>query len=278
MLTDLVILLNRGAGLAGGVLLVPVGWMPGWLSATIIAIVTGVAMLWVYKHTSNQAAIRRTRDSIKANLLALALFRDEIRVALRCQGSILLGAARLVLLSLVPVLVMALPACLVLGQLALRYQARPLAVGEEAVVTVGLANSTGSELPDVRLETGPAVACVAGPVRVPAKRTVAWNVKALEEGYHDLSFEIEGRASVKQIAAGGGYMTVSLKRPERSLTEVLLHPHEEPFGRDSPIMSIEVAYPTRQSWTSGTDWWVGYWFVVSMAAAFAARPLLKVNL
>jgi hypothetical protein len=58
----------------------------------------------------------------------------------------------------------------------------------------------------------------------------------------------------------------------------MLHPREEPFARDSPVQSIEVTYPDRSSWTTGTDWWMAYWFVASMVAAFAARPFLNVNL
>ena len=65
--------------------------MPGWLSATIVAGVTGVLLLLVFKFTSNQAKIGRVRNEINANLLALKLFKDSTRVSLRAQGRILRG-------------------------------------------------------------------------------------------------------------------------------------------------------------------------------------------
>src|SRR5205085_10252611 len=116
----------------------PIAYLPGWLSATIVAGVTGVLLLVAYKYTSNQRAIKRARAGIKANLLALKLFKDSPLVAMRAQGAILGGAARLLVLSIVPMLVMAVPVILVLAQLSLWYQARPLDVGEEALLTVRL--------------------------------------------------------------------------------------------------------------------------------------------
>jgi hypothetical protein len=44
------------------------------------------------------------------------------------------------------------------------------------------------------------------------------------------------------------------------------------------VKSVEIEYPTRSSWTSGTDNWVIYWFIVSLVAGFCLRGALKVNL
>ena len=49
--------------------------LPGWLSATAVAAVTGVLLLVVFKYTSNQAAIKRVRNDINANLLTLEAFQ-----------------------------------------------------------------------------------------------------------------------------------------------------------------------------------------------------------
>lgn len=278
MLTQFFVWLNAAANALADVFLAPIAGLPGWLSATVIAVVTGLAMLLAFKYTSNQTAIRRTRDRIKANLLALSLFKDDVRVGLRCQAALLLGAVRLIALSLVPMLVMLVPMCLILGQLGLWYQARPLAIGEDAVVTVQLAQSKDKTLPEVHLENSQAVTPTIGPVRVPSKHMVCWTVAAAEPGFHELSFDVGGRTVTKQIAIGDGLMPTSIKRPAWSLTDVLLNPREHPFAADSPVQSIEIDFPQRSSWTAGTDSWLIYWFIVSLAAAFMARPLLKVNI
>jgi hypothetical protein len=277
MLTQLVVWLNAIANSFAEFAFAPIGWLPGWLSATLIAIVTGILMLVAFKYTSNQVAIKRTRNGIKANLLVLSLFKDSVLVGLRAQGGILLGAIRLMTLSVVPILVMLVPMCLLLGQMALWYQARPLHVGEEAVVTVHLAEESPA-LADLALLPSSAITTVVGPVRVPAKNMVCWSVAASAAGCHPLAFETGGESYIKELAVGDAFMPTSLVRPSWNWSDALVHPREVPFAVDSPVQSIEVAYPQRESWTAGADWWLGYWFVVSLLAALIARPLLKVNI
>src|SRR5262249_52500652 len=147
----------NGVTNALGRVLAPIGLLPGWLSATLVAVVTGVAMLVAFKYTSNQRAIKRVRSDIRANLLTVKLFKDSFAVGLRAQGRVLRGAFRLLLLAVVPILVMAVPMVLLLAQLGLWYQAAPLPVGEEAVVTVQLSGEPGTPLPAVELSPDDAV-------------------------------------------------------------------------------------------------------------------------
>src|SRR5688572_23322947 len=94
----------------------PIGVLPGWLSATLVAIATGLGMLVMFKYTSNQRAIKQVRRNIRANLLAVKLFKDNITVGLRAQINILVNAFRLLIFAVVPMLVMFVPMCLLLGQ------------------------------------------------------------------------------------------------------------------------------------------------------------------
>jgi hypothetical protein len=199
-------------------------------------------------------------------------------VGLRAQGRILANAGKLLLLAVVPMLVMTVPMVLLLGQMALWYQVRPLNVGEEAVVTVKLSKEANGALKKVKLQEGSAMVPTIGPVRVPSKDMVCWTIQAKEAGLHELTVNLDEAPFTKQVAVGDGFMPTSLKRPASEWTEVLLHPRETPFGADSPVQSIEVSFPERDSWTSGSDYWIVYWFAVSLVAAFAAKPLLKVNI
>jgi uncharacterized membrane protein (DUF106 family) len=260
----------------GRFLLAPVGVLPGWLSATVVAVVTGVLLLAVFKYTSDQRAIQRVRNDINAHLLALKLFKDSARVSLRAQGRILRGAFWLFVLAIVPMLVMAVPVTLLLGQLALWYQARPLRVGEDAVITLKLNGDAGSAWPAVSLQPTDTILVTVGPVRVRSKREVCWDVKAQKRGSHRLLFLVGDEPSFKQLAIGDGFLRVSTQRPGWDWSAILLNPEEEPFRPDHPVRSIEIAYPHRSSWTSGTDSWIIYWFVVSMVAALCVRRAMNV--
>ncbi len=269
--------LSAAASFLGRFLLAPLGVLPGWLSATTIAAITGVLLLAVFKYTSDQRAIKRVRDDINANLLALKLFKDSASVAMRAQGRLLLAAGRLFVLSLVPILVMAMPVTLLLGQVGLWYQARPLRVGEDAVITLKLNGQAGSPWPAVSLGPTDAADVAVGPVRVVSQREVCWNVTARKPGHHRLLFQVDDRAIPKELAIGDGFMRVSAERPGWDWQSILLNPWEEPFHPDEPVRSIGIVYPARTSWTSGTSSWVIYWFVVSMIAAMCVRPAMGVN-
>lgn len=277
-LAQLVIWLNAVANALGRIILAPIAVLPGWLSATLIAAVTGVLLLVAFKYTSNQRAIKRVRDDIKANLLALKLFKDSPIVTLRAQGRVFAGAFKLMLLAIVPMLIMAVPVCLILGQLALWYQARPLREGEEALVELRLNGEPSAPLPDVTLTQADAFETLIGPVHVPSDRAVYWSLKARRPGQHELQFQVGDQAFAKEFVVGDGFARTSQTRPGWDWSEILVHPWEAPFPPESPVQSIAVQYPARRSWTTGADTWMAYWFVVSMVAAFLGKPFLNVNI
>jgi len=252
--------------------------MPGWLSNTIISAVAGVVLLVIFKYTSNQRAIGAVRDDIKAHLLALKLFKDSISVTLRAQGRIFRAAFLLLFYSVRPMLVMIVPVVLLLSQLALWYQARPLLPQEETLVTMKLTDDASQSRPDVTLVPGNSYEVVTGPVRVFDKSEIVWKIKALQPGVHKLDFRLDGKTVQKRFVVGGGFVPVSIKRPGRQWSDILLNPLEKPFGPDLQVSFVSIDYPDRPGLTCGTDWWVIYFFIASMVFAFAFKPLLKVKI
>lgn len=262
----------------GEFLLAPVAVLPGWLSNTLIAAVVGVVLLIIFKYTSNQRAIGRVRDDIKANMLALKLFKDSISVTLQSQGRIFKAALLLLFYAIKPMAVMIVPVSLILAQMGLWYQARPLLPGEETIITMKLRDD-----PKVPL-TAPIIASISGaevtegPSRIFTKSEICWNIRANKNGYHHIIFQVGQRKVEKELTIGDGFMRVSAKRPGWHWADILLHPAEKPFGPDSVVQSISVNYPDRISRTSGTDWWLIYFFVASLFFALIFKPFLKVRI
>jgi len=249
--------------------------LPGWLSNTIISAVTGFLLLLIYKYTSNQRAIGKVRDNIKANMLALRLFKDEIAVTLQSQSRVFRAALQLLFHSIRPMLVMILPVSLLLAQMGLWYQFRPLLPGEEALITMKLAPATSN---DAIILPHPGIDVTIGPVHVPSKNEIYWQIKPLSNGSHQLLFQLENQTFEKQVVVGDGFMRISAVRPGPNWSEIILHPAEKPFKSDSLVRSISVDYPDRPSRTSGTDWWIVYFFIVSMLFALLFKPFLKVRI
>ena len=277
LLAQLIAWLNVVGNVLFGLLEKPMMVLPAWLSLTVISAVLGVLMLILFKHTSNQAAIGKVRDTIKAQLLAMKLFKDNIPVVLKAQVKILLNAMLLLIHSFRPMLVMIIPFSLLLGQLGLWYQSRPLLVGEQALVTVQLADSDTGLMPPVSLQPSAAATVTSGPVRVPAKRQVYWQIQAKEAGEQQLTFQVADKEVQKELAVGEGLMPVSMTRPGLNVADLILHPAEKPFGKASPVQSIEITYPDRPSKVTGTDFWIVSLFVISMVVAFLLKPFFNVK-
>lgn len=277
--TQLAVWLNVPANRMGEVLLAPIGWLPGPVSATIAAALSGIVMLLVLKHVSNQRALEAVRRDIAAQLLAIRLFSESVAVTVGAQGRLLWNALRLIGLLIIPTAVMALPFTLLLGQLGLWYQARPLCVGDEAVVTLKMRTAVdGRSRPDVALAPTSGVAITGGPVYIAEQRAVCWRVRALADGYQQCRFNLHDQEARKELAVGSGMMRVSLQRPGWDWLDVLLHPAEPPLPPSGAVESIEIQYPPRASWTSGTDGWLVYWFLAAMATALALRRAFGVHL
>ena len=281
-MTDLLIRMLAGinavANAAGDLLQGPVAACPGWLSLTVMSAAVGVMALIVFKYTSNQQAIGRVRDDIKANLLAVKLYKDSFSVAMKSQARVLTGACRLLLYSLVPMLVLIGPVCLVLAQMGSWYQARPLQFGDGQVTVQVKMNDRPGTPPRVMLEPLPAARLLTGPVHVTSRGEIYFKLQPLEHGNHTLIFHVGDDRYEKQVAIGNGFMRVSPKRPGAHLGDVLMYPLEKPFAAGDPVLSISIAYPPRDSRMYGTDWWVIYFFLASTAFAVLCKPFLKVRI
>lgn len=271
--------INVPVNALGKFLLAPVGLMPGWLSNTIISAVAGIVLLAIFKYTSNQRAIGRVRDNIKANMLALKLFKDSITVTLQAQGRVFKGAGLLLFHSIQPMLVMIIPVSLLLSQMGLWYEFRPLLPGEETLITMKLnSDNVESPWPDISIEPLSAVEVTIGPVRLVGKQEICWKIRARENGYHHIVFQADEHRIEKEMAIGDGFMRLSAKRPGWHWSDIFLHPCERPFGPDSVVCSISIDYPERSSRTSGTGWWLIYFFIASLVFALIFKPFLKVRI
>jgi len=256
----------------------PMEVLPAWFSLTVISVMLGILLLLLFKYTSNQNTISRVRDKIKADLLAMKLFRDNLFVVLKCQLNIFFSALLLLVYSTPSVIIMAFPFCLILGQLGVWYQVRPLKVNEEAVVIMQLSGSTNNPLPEVSLMPSDSIEITVGPVKVPSRRQVYWNIRTVHPGTHQLLFRVEDKQFRKTLSVGTGFMPVSIKRPSLSVTELILFPAEKPFTKTSPVRSIEIAYPHRSGPITGSDRWIISLMVLSMLSALATKRLFRVQI
>lgn len=274
LLSPLVAALNPVFRVVADVIYAALSPLPPWVGLTLISAVLGVVMLIAFKYTSNQTAIAAAKDTIKANLLALKLFKDEMRVTFVSQWRVLKGVCRLQWHMFKPMLILAIPMLLVIGQMGVRYQWRALQPDEVARISVKLPDGTEG-VGDVSLEAGDGLKVeVDG---VPGGGSVDWRVRGGAPGEHTLRFHIGDQVIEKTLRVGDAFGPVSAERVTHNWFAQILHPLEARLPAALPVATIEIAYPLREGWYTGAGWWILSFFVVSMIAALIFAPLFKVR-
>jgi len=274
ILSPLLAFLNPISTWLGDVVYAVLSPFPVWVGLTVNSAATGVVMLIAFRHTSNQKAIGKVKDDIKANLLALKLYKDELRVTFLSQARLLWAIVRLQRYVLTPVLLMALPMLLALTQMGIRYQWRPLRSGEQTLIKMHFAPGARKSV-DISIEPNEGLLIEVGPV--PGGDLCVWRVRGGAPGRHTLKFHVAGETIEKELVVGDGFERVSALRPNGRWTEQLFHPVERRLAAVSKVRSIEILYPSVDSWVRGADYWVVTFFVVSMVAALILAPVFKVR-
>src|SRR5215813_1924012 len=146
-----------------------------WL-VILISLVTGFLMVLVFGYTSDQKAIHTTKDHLKAHLLALRLFQDQIPVVMRSYGRILLATGRYLKLAFKPLLFVILPLTIGIVQLDRYLGSMPVSAGREFLLKARLADA--DKLTDASLQLPAGLAATAPPVHEPADNQVTWRLVA----------------------------------------------------------------------------------------------------
>ena len=134
------------------VLFLPFRSLSPWWGMLVVSLLTGLGMLLIFKYTSNQAGIRRTKDRIKAHLLEMRLYQDSLRNSFKAQGGILKANLKYMSHSLKPLLVMFVPVILILIQLNFWFAYRPLKPGEPVLLKLKLKESFSPMETEIELQ------------------------------------------------------------------------------------------------------------------------------
>src|SRR5205814_7452920 len=127
-----------------------------------ISLVIGLVMVIVFGYTSDQKAIHIAKDRLKAHLLALRLFQDQIHVVLRSYGRIVLATGHYLRLAFKPLLFVIVPMTFLIIQLDRYLGSEPFSTGRAFLVQARVNNSdalnhASLQLPDGLTTTAPPV-------------------------------------------------------------------------------------------------------------------------
>ncbi len=240
------------------------------IGLTLISILTGIGMLWVFGKTSDQEAISRTKKRLQAYLLEMRLFGDDISLVLGAQKKLITDNFRYLGLMMRPMLFLTVPLLLLLIHLDGFYGARPLPIDERAVVTVQAAGGFGENAPVPELQAPAGVRVETPGVRVMETGQMSWRIRAERPVEGNLTFRWGGTEWTKSIAAGEPFRYLSIRRVS-GLWDVLWYAGEDRLAEDR-VAWIEIRYPAAEVPFAGIELhWLIWFFVISMLSAYLLR-------
>lgn len=253
-------------------LLAPLSGLPPALVIAGWALASALVVLAVMRLTSNQAALAAVKRRIHAALLEMRLYNDDLPALLRAQREALGHNLSYVGLSLVPLLITAVPLTLVIAQLQAWYGYTGLTPGAPLVITAVVDGELAGALP--RLSAGQME--LLGPPRYfPTLGEVTWRAVPRGAGASTLRLAAtDGTVLEKSVhvAAGTEAARRSPVRQRDSLLDQLLYPSEPPLPADAAVAAIRVPYPGR---TIDVFGWDLHWLYLYLGATFAFVLLLR---
>ena len=242
-----------------------------------ISLVIGLVMVIVFRYTSDQKAIHVTKDRLKAHLLALRLFQDQVPVVLKSYGRIVLGTGRYLRLAFKPLLFAIVPLIFLIVQLDRYLGSMPVEAGHPFLVKVRMDNPNG--LNEALLQLPDGLAATAPAVHVPFESEVVWRVIAERSGEYTVNVQASDRTLSKRVVVGAGLERLSPVRVRGKFWERIVVSGEPALPENNPIQSIAVQYPVRNIAFAGFEWnWMWLFFGLSLAAGFLFKSVLGIEI
>lgn len=273
--------LNAPLTRLGDLLLAPFQGRPA-TGLVLWSVVTGLLMTYVFGKTSNQRGLRKAADNIRAQLFAVKLFKEDLFVTFQCQIALLKSTAMRLLHSVPPMLVMFVPLLLVLTQLAMRYEFRPLIAGDQAVVAMHINPDHWKQLRDITLDNGERFVVETDALRDERSSTIFWRVRAVGSESELMQWQLDDDTTISKdlpLAPNHDLLRVSNPtRPGVSVWDQLLYPAEPSLPTASGIESIDIQLAPRSTPILGWNipWWATF-FLLSMVVAFIAGKITGVQ-
>ncbi len=243
----------------------------------VVSLVVGFLMVVLFGYTSDQKAIGIAKDQLKAHLLAVRLYRDQIPVVMGSYGKILRGTGRYLKLAFKPLLYVIIPITLLIVQIDRYLGATPVPPNTPFLLTV---HTTGGDaMNDVAVDFPAEITMTAPPVHIPSTNELVWRLAASKEGKYEVKIAAAGQAAVKAVCVGNDLPRISTVRLRGHFWERMFSSAEPALPENSPIDSISINYPDRNVEVAGYGMnWIWLFFILSMVAGFIFKEVLGIKI
>jgi uncharacterized membrane protein (DUF106 family) len=243
----------------------------------VVSVVVGLVMVVLFGYTSDQKAIGVAKDQLKAHLLAVRLYRDQIPVVMGSYGKILRGTGRYLKLAFKPLLYVIVPITLLMVQIDRYLGQTPIPANAPFLLTV---HTTGSDaLSNVTLDLPSEITMTAPPVHVAAENEIVWRLAGSKDGRYEVKIAAAGQSVEKAVCVGNDLPRISTVRLRGHFWERMFSSAEPALPENSAIESISINYPDRNIDVAGYGMnWIWLFFILSMVAGVIFKELLGIQI
>jgi hypothetical protein len=268
--------INYLATRACDALLLPLAALPPFWGVLFLGVLTSLFVLVVYRWISSPEKVRQAKDRIKANILAIRLYRDFWRTIVGSFFRSLFYTGKYFALNLAPLLAVLPLLFLLFVQMDIRYGMRPFRPGESVTLKANFAGGIAGR--EAELKPGPGLRAAMNPVYVDALGEIDWKLKAVAPGAPAVAITVDGVTVSKKVVVGGGQPALSNRRLAASSLEHFIYPAEKLLEARAPIRSVSVRYPARSvSFLGIRTHWLVWYLLVTFALALALKKKFGVE-
>ncbi|MFQ5513632.1 MAG: hypothetical protein ACE5FG_04285 [Myxococcota bacterium] len=270
--------INSACNLVFDLLLWPVQWLSETLQLCWLGVPAAILALVVFRYVSDQEGIEIAKDKIKAHLLELRLYKDDLRVTLAAQGRVLRHNLTYLRHALLPMAVMIVPFVLMIVQVESRFAYRGLRPGEAALLTVEVDGAQRVSQLEPALRLPATVEQETPPLRIDETGEIVWRLRAgSRAGAYRVGILLGNVEVEKQLVVDGTRARVSPAVYRSSDLNVLAYPGEPPLATASPVRAVHIDYPRARGEFAGLSTASWIFFAASMVAGFALRGFFGVT-
>lgn len=262
------------------VLFLPFKNMNPWIPMIVISLLTVALVLFIYKYTSNQKGIKKTKNRIKAHLLELRLFQDSMSVSLKAQGNILRANFKYLGYNSKPLLVMIIPFILIVVQLDFWFAYESFSLKQNTILRVKLGEEISLMDMKIDIKTGSGIVLETPPLRIEESNEINWRIRTEEIGVHEITIVVDGQEYTKSISVGQNNLSmISPLRTRKNFFREFKNPAESPLPKSSPIEFIEITYPSKKMNLFGLQiHWIIAYLALTFIIGFPLKGFFKIEI
>jgi hypothetical protein len=253
----------------------PLAVLPPFVGLLVVSALSTAGTLLLIKVTSHANRIEATKRQLYAALLEMRLFNDDLRAVLRAAGE-LLSCDVAYLREFVPsILLASIPVAILLVHLDSFYGSTGLVLGQSALITVGLEDSShdaSSESPAATVEVPPGIRLDTLALWFPASREVIWQITPERLGRFELVVKMAGEHVSKRVEVSDAIIRRAPSRTGGTWWADVFSAADQRLASNGVIRSVDVQYPRREMSISG---WRVHWLVIFLVSSLIFAVVFK---